>query len=67
MATNAIVTKKAIKSIFEKYCFNTKIINNSSFIIDDLDFKFTTKELNVYVKTSRNSKSLKETILKLIN
>ena len=56
-----------VKSIFEKYCFNTKIINNSSFIIDDLDFKFTTKELNVYVKTSRNSKSLKETILKLIN
>ena len=56
-----------VKSIFEKYCFNTTIINNSSFIIDDLDFKFTTKELNVYVKTSRNSKSLKETILKLIN
>lgn len=56
-----------VKTIFEKYCPNTKIINNSYFVLNEINFVNLQKELNVVVMLSKQNEKLKEKILMLIN
>lgn len=55
-----------VEKEFIKYCPDTNIIKNSSFIIKNLKFNFTTSQLNIAVLLSKNSESYKNKILKLI-
>ena len=55
-----------LKPIFEKFCPNTKIINNSSFLIKDIKLVDLSKDLNIVIVTSKKSNSIESKILKLI-
>ncbi|MBR4999161.1 MAG: hypothetical protein IKY10_04695 [Clostridia bacterium] len=55
-----------VKEFFEKFCEETKFINNSSFLIDELDFKISLSELNIMVLLTKNNEVLKDKIIKLI-
>lgn len=55
-----------IKSVFEKFCPNTTIINNSSYLLKDIEFNNLIKELNIAIILSKKSDSMENKILKLI-
>lgn len=55
-----------VKELFKKYCPNSNIISNSSFVLKDLNFKTLENEINIVVLLSKQSKHLEDKILKLI-
>ena len=55
-----------VDNIFKKYCPNSEITNNSSYVINDLTFNYDTNELNMAVIVTKNSENYKNKILKLI-
>ena len=55
-----------VKDIFQKYCSNSKVINNSEFILNNFNIEQKTKELNVIIMLSKKDKSFEEKIRKLI-
>jgi glutamate racemase len=55
------------KPIFEQFCDRSVIINNSSYLIDNLRLLVPEKELNIVVLLSKESLALKSVILELIN
>lgn len=55
-----------VKDIFSKNCPNTKIINNSEFIIDSIPKPNSNEELNVVVLLTKKDLNLENTILKVI-
>ena len=52
--------------LFEKFCSNTTIINNSSFLLEEIKFNIYTNELNVAILLSRKSNYMENKILRLI-
>lgn len=56
-----------VKPMFEKYCFKTKIINNSSFVIDSIEINNEINELNLVILTSKEDEEIKEKVRKLIS
>ena len=54
------------KPIFEKYCPNTNVINNSSFIINSINLKNYNNEKNIVVLLSKNDIQLENKILSLL-
>ncbi len=52
--------------IFKKFCPNSEIINNSSFLINKLDFLTPQKEFNLIMLTSKQDYKLQTTILNLL-
>lgn len=55
-----------VKDIFQKHCSNSRVINNSEFILNNLNVAPNTKELNIVVMLSKYDKSFEEKIRKLI-
>ena len=51
---------------FSKYCLNTKFLNNSEFLLNDLNFTFESDEVNVVIKMSKQNQSLENKILRLL-
>ena len=56
-----------IQPIFKKLCPNSKVINNSSFIIDLLKFNIQGNELNIVVKLSKQDYQINNRIFNLIS
>ncbi len=57
-----------VKDIFELACPNTKIINNSDFILESFDhIRFDNNDLNINIILSRQSDTYYQKIFKLIN
>lgn len=54
------------KSIFDKYCPNSKIVNNSSYVVNNVQIDRSIKELNVVVILSKKDIKLENTIHKLL-
>ncbi len=54
-----------VKDLFIKYCPKSEIINNSSFIIENIKLE-TTKEINIKILLTKQSASLEQKILTLI-
>ena len=52
-------------SLFEKLCPNTKFIKNSEFIVNNINFEFVSKDLNLIVLTSKKDSILEDKISKL--
>ena len=52
--------------LFKKQCPNTEIINNSSFLIDDLKLKNMSNKTSIKVVLTEENKTLEDKILKLI-
>ncbi len=55
-----------VKPIFEKYCSKTKIINNSSFVINSIEIKNKIDELNIVILTSMKDEKIKEKVRRLL-
>ena len=54
------------KPIFEHYCPNTNVINNSSFIINFVNFKNENNEKNIVILLSKKDFQLENKILRLL-
>ncbi len=54
-----------IKDLFIKYLPNTKILNNSDFLVDKIDYSPNTQETTILYLTSLNSKSYIEKLKNL--
>lgn len=55
------------KDIFEKYMENSEIINNSSYMVKDLNLHLNINETNIIILTSKQDRKLCETIRRLLN
>lgn len=55
-----------VKELFENLCPNTKFINNSLYILNNIKFEFSNKDLNIVVLTSKKNRELENKIYKLI-
>lgn len=55
-----------VKPIFEKYCANSQVLNNSSNMIKDISFTKEKGETNIKIILSRQNKQYENQILKLI-
>ena len=55
-----------VSDVFKKYCPKTKIINNSSFVLDEINFDIVNTTLNISIILSRQSEKDRDKIRRII-
>lgn len=56
-----------VEDCFKKYCPKTKIIKNSSFVINKMNFNININELNIAIILSKNDNKYNQKIKQLLN
>lgn len=55
-----------VQSYFKLFCTNSNVLNNSDVILNELNLKFTSNDLNIIVVMTKKSKSLEDKIKKVL-
>ena len=55
-----------VEDLFKRFCADSEIVTNSSYMLEKLNFNIDTKELNVIVLQSKQDVRLEEKIFKLL-
>lgn len=55
-----------VTDLFKKFCPDSEILENSSFLLNKISFNMSKSELNIVILQTRQDASLEEKILKLI-